>query len=301
MTSNAFKRSAAQPSSSDLSVLRPSTGLLTAALAGLLAVGGCDEDENGNPICETNEPPPPAATIMDGGSPPPVAPPAIVDSGTAAPSTCTDAPDAGRDIWVGEDVDVFRSLSSMRQECDQRGGYIQLHAACAGSNSCQGFSYWAPKPGVTGPGVFFEHACAAANGCRGASCVVMPNDRARTGKEVYEDEALPSFGPTRCGACHALNGPNHGDPADYTKFKVWLMPGDTSRNANNWLQKSPEEQEAIVAFGKNNFFADGTAMVNMVGYHKLLSRDEIKKVVAHIRTLQPLIETVPIPPEVMPQ
>ncbi|MET0340906.1 MAG: c-type cytochrome [Polyangiales bacterium] len=295
MTEEAFQRAPTNGSPRDTSSLRPSASLLTAALAGLLAVGaaGCDEDENGNPICDAPvAPPAPTGNVPA---------PAALDGGIAAPATPAPTVDAGRDIWVGEDQKVFRSLSSLRQDCDSKGGYIQLHAACAGSNSCQGFSYWSPKPGVTGPGVLNEHACSSANGCRGASCVVMPKDRGRTGKEVYEDEELPSFGPTRCGACHAVNGPNHGDPADYTKFKVWHMPGDTTRNANNWLQKSAAEQESIVAFGKNNFFSDGTAQVNMLGYHKLLSRDEIKKVVAHIRTLQPVISEVPVPPEVMPQ
>jgi mono/diheme cytochrome c family protein len=297
MTMEASERAPASAASSELRTLLPSAGLLTAALAGLLVVGaaGCDEDENGNLICDNPSAPPVPPPNSD------TAPTASIDGGTGQPQQPAATPDAGRFVEVTREVEEFRALASLRQECDNLGGYVQLHAACAGSNDCQGFSYWSPKPGVAGPGVYSSHSCSAANGCRGASCVVMPKDRGRTGKEVYEDEELPEFGPTRCGACHALNGPNHGDPADYTKFKVWLMPGDTSRNASNWLQMSAAEQEAIVAFGKNNFFTDGTAMVNMVGYHKLLSRDEIKKVVAHIRTLEPLIQTVPIPPEVEPR
>lgn len=285
MNGDALESSPEQPPQhGDLSALRPSAGLLTAALVGLMAfsITGCDEDENGNPLCGPtgatgNVPTTPTPSTMDGGA-------------HTTPPTTADA-----SVEVQPDVPGFRSLSSLRAECDGLGGYMQVHAACAGSNMCKGFAYHSGTPGK-----HTEHTCASANGCTGASCVVLPPDRGRSGKEVYEFDDMPEFGPANCTNCHAVWGEKDAmgnyPPPDTTKFKVWVMPGST-RNASNWLQMSAAQQEAIVAFGKTDFFADGTPQVSMRGYHKLLSREEIKKVVAHIRTLQPLIETIKVPAE----
>ncbi|MET0340908.1 MAG: hypothetical protein ABW252_07895 [Polyangiales bacterium] len=265
--------------------LVPSAGLLTAALAGLLAVGatGCDEDENGNPICE-----PPTA-------PPPVAPTgSALDAGVGTHMPATPAGDAGVDR-VLEQTDVARSLAELSADCETRGGYMQIHAACAGANDCKGFSY---QPGE--PGTLTEHSCSASNGCTGASCVVGPSERApqRTGKQVYEDEDLPKFGPASCLNCHAVWGEKlpSGEypPPDATKFKLFLQPGST-RNAVNWLAMTAAEQEGIVAFGRTSSMPGGLTLESMKGYHKLLSRGEIKRVVEHIRSLTPVVAEIPLP------
>jgi cytochrome c553 len=267
--------------------LTPSAGLLTAALAGLLAVGltsGCDEDENGNPICTTDAPPP-AAPV--GATPGPM------DGGAAAPpAPHSSVPDAAIPIL---EVEGTRTLASLKADCDTRGGYMQVHAACAGANSCQGFSYHTGNPGT-----LTEHTCASANGCTGASCVVLPKERAvpRSGKQAYEDEDLPLGGPASCLNCHAVWGEKDAagnyPPPDTTKFKLFVMPGST-RNASNWLQITAEEQEGIVAFGRVNAMPNGLSQVSMKPYHKLLSRGEIQRVVAHIRTLTPVVAEIKTP------
>jgi hypothetical protein len=190
---------------------------------------------------------------------------------------------------VTEEIPGERSYESLAKDCDERGGYVQIHASCSGSNSCKGFSYgdWGKDAVLT------EHTCASMNGCKGLSCVVLPEDSGKSGEEVYAFD-LPPAGPSSCVTCHAVteHDANGGYlPPDVTKFKVWVMPGST-RTTDNWLELSAEAQEQIVAFGKIGAFEDGVSVVSMKGYHQLYSRAETERVVAHIRTLTPIIEEI---------
>jgi len=269
-------RSPARKPEFGASLPRPSVGLLTAALAGLLSAGiaGCDEDEKDSPIVDCENPtgivPPPDAGVTN-------AAPSQMDAGLS-PHTPGTSGDAGPITTV--ETKGFRAWSSLKAECDKRGGYMQVHAACAGANNCRGFSYHSGTPGT-----YTEHTCASANGCTGASCVDLAKKPVvRTGKEIYEDETLPQGGPANCGNCHAgwTKDAMGNYVGDFTKFRVWELPGQ-NRFAN-WRMITAAEQESIVAFGKVGVMPDGTAQVSMRGYHQILSRDEIKKVVEYIRS-----------------
>lgn len=252
-----------------------SPSLLSAALLGLLGVaaGGCsDEAQNTRDNDPSNEI---DASAADDDSGP----------GEGDPDAGSDA--GGEGPVVTEEIPGQRSYDSLAADCDKRGGYIQLHAACSGSNSCKGFSYgdWGEDAVLT------EHTCAGLNGCTGLSCVVLPEDSGKTGAEVYEAETPPG-GPSSCSNCHAAwEHAQDGTylPPDLTKFKVWVLPGNTTRTIDNWLELSAQAQAGIVAFGKNNTLPDGSPIVSMKGYHQIFSRAEIERAVEHIRTLTPVL------------
>ena len=179
----------------------------------------------------------------------------------------------------------FTELTKM---CDERGGYIQIHGACGGHNACAGFSYgdWGP-----GAAMLTEHSCTGVNGCAGLSCVVLPKDENRTGKELYEEVEFPEPRGS-CGGCHGgYDGPDGDWVEDPTFFAVYLPEGST-RTVDNWLDRTPREQELITAFGARGVLANGAALESMADYHGVLSRAETERVVAHIRTLKPWIGTI---------
>jgi hypothetical protein len=178
---------------------------------------------------------------------------------------------------------TFAELTAM---CDDQGGYTQVHAACGGHNACAGFSYgdWGP-----GGATLTEHSCAGVNGCNGLSCVVPTAAGSnRTGAEIYEAE-YEEPGPGACINCHAEWDADGN--ADATKFKVWVLAGST-RTVDNWLDRTVAEQERVVAFGVHSVLPDGTAYQGMAPYHRVLTRPEIERVVAHLRTLEPVIAEI---------
>jgi len=178
------------------------------------------------------------------------------------------------------------TFADLTKTCDSRGGYVQIHAACGGVNTCQGFSYgdWGP-----GAAMLTEHSCTGVNGCAGLSCVVLPEEKnkEKSGAELY-DLVFADTEPSSCSGCH---GDHSGDEPDLSKFAVYVLEGST-RNATNWLDRTAADQERVVAFGAHSVLPDGTAMANMAAYNKVLSRKEIEKVVAHIRTLTPMIKII---------
>jgi hypothetical protein len=184
---------------------------------------------------------------------------------------------------VIREIEGTRTFASLTTQCDTLGGYVQIHAACAGANTCQGFSY-----GDWDPGILTEHTCAGINGCNGLSCVVPPPDSGKSGQQVYE-AMLPETGPRACSNCHAAwdsNGP------DLTKFKIWVMPG-SGRTLGNWLERTAAEQERIVAFGSSGRLPNGVAFSHMASYAKVFSRAEIERTVKYIRTnLTPMIQEI---------
>jgi mono/diheme cytochrome c family protein len=180
---------------------------------------------------------------------------------------------------------TFAELTTM---CDKRGGYTQVHAACGGHNACAGFSYgdWGP-----GAAMLTEHSCTGVNGCLGLSCVDLPKDAGRTGKQLYEEVEFPEpF--NNCGGCHGgYYDDKHEWQKDPSYFAVYVFEGST-RTAENWLDRSAAEQERVTAFGARTVLPGGTAIQNMAEYHSVLSRAETERVVAHIRTLKASMVTI---------
>ena len=234
---------------------QPSSALWAAALSGLLGFGGmaCSEKK--------------ALVVPD-----PV-PDASVDATPIdAPPDAFETPSK-----VISETEGNRTFADVKAECDARHGYVQITAACAGMNSCAGFSYGDWDPGVT-----TEHSCAGVNGCSGISCVVLPPDGGRTALQVLGGEGVTfdDYGPQSCTNCHADWSGAQPDPS---KFSVWVLPG-SGRTAANWLDNSAEAQARTIAFGKHGVLADGTAYSPMQGYWKIYSRAEIERVVDYIRT-----------------
>jgi hypothetical protein len=178
------------------------------------------------------------------------------------------------------------TFAELTKTCDSRGGYIEVHAACGGTNTCQGFSYgdWGP-----GGATLTEHSCTGANGCNGLSCVVLPKEKNqdKDGAELY-DMVNGDAEPSACSNCHADHS---GTEPDLSKFAVYVLEGST-RTVDNWLDRTTAEQERVVAFGAHSVLPDGTALTNMAPYKRTLSRNEIEKVVAHLRTLTPFIKVI---------
>ncbi|MBL0213859.1 MAG: hypothetical protein IPQ07_08250 [Myxococcales bacterium] len=234
---------------------QPSSALWAAALTGLLGLGG--------------------VACSDGKSPvvPDPTPDAAVDAKPIdAPPDAFETPSK-----VISETEGNRTFADIKAECDTRHGYVQITAACSGSNSCAGFSYGDWDPGVT-----TEHSCAAVNGCNGISCVVLPPDTGKTALQVLSGEGVTfdTYGPQTCMNCHADWSGAQPDP---TKFHVWVLPG-SGRTAANWLDNPAEAQARTIAFGKHGLLADGTAYTSMQGYWKFYSRAEIERTVQYIRT-----------------
>lgn len=85
-------------------LLRPDRMLLTAALGGLLGVGGCSDPEVTPQACDT--------------------------SVTSAEASVTSS---STDLTMTEEKFV--------DMCDSMGGTMEYHSHCGGENSCQGMSY----------------------------------------------------------------------------------------------------------------------------------------------------------------
>jgi mono/diheme cytochrome c family protein len=121
--------------------------------------------------------------------------------------------------------------------------------------------------------------------------VVLPKDTGRSGKELYEDAMFPEpLGG--CGGCHGgYYDDAHMWVKDKAYFALFLLPGST-RTADNWLDRPAREQELVTAFGARGILSGGTAYQDMGEYHSVLSRAEIERVVAHIRTLKPFVHPI---------
>lgn len=236
----------------------PSSHVWMSALAGLIGVAaGCGDDNKADP-----DPLPVDSAVVDQALPP-------------------DAPEEPPSKIISE-TNVQKTFAELKTMCDQRGGYIEIHAACSGSNTCAGFSYgdWGADAVLT------EHSCAAVSGCNGIGCVVLPDDTApgfgRTAMAILAEEIPDEEGVAQrsCNYCHA----EWSDTGfDATVFKLKLVPGST-RTLANWLDTPAEVQERIVAFGARGVYPNGVAYSHMAAYYKKYSKAEIQRVVEYIRT-----------------
>jgi hypothetical protein len=240
----------------------PSSHVWSAALAGLIGLGtACGDD--GHHV----EPDPVDAATVDAS---------VADAPPDAPE---DPPTKIISETPGEHT--FAELETM---CDSRGGYIQIHASCSGSNTCAGFTYgdWGEDA------MLIEHSCSGVSGCAGLSCVVLPADSGKTALQILEAQLPDTEGVNQrsCNYCHAAwtYDPITGETIgfDATQFRIIVPPG-SPRNASNWRDTSAEVQARTIAFGAHTVLADGTATSNMAAYYKMYSRAEIERVVDYIR------------------
>lgn len=164
------------------------------------------------------------------------------------------------------------TLAAFTADCTTRGGVVQIHATCAGNNACAGMSFNKWSKDLT------EHTCKGLNSCGGASCVVLPPDQGRDAAELYEE---------RCGSmCHGSG------------FTLYVAPGvEHAAALAAFADRTPEAQLKIIAFGARGMTAAGTALANMPAFHGDLSRAEIERLVAHVRSLEVEATTYGIPGE----
>jgi len=203
----------------------------------------------------------------------------IVDTPEPAPSE--EPVDPAAPAAAGPTFDIVVSTTLVAFEdfvtaCQERGGFVQTTAACAGNNACKGFSYIEPT--------LTEHSCKGLNGCGpGMSCVVLQKDSGRTGKEIYEGEGACAE------TCHGQFEPIY-DPSIYT---LYVRPDTlTLEEAEKRFKTgSAPRLYSTVAFGAHGINGDGIAFANMPPHYSKYSRAEIERVVEYIRTIpiQPVL------------
>ncbi|WP_437966515.1 MopE-related protein [Sorangium sp. So ce260] len=146
-----------------------------------------------------------------------------------------------------------------------RPGVVQVHASCSGTNSCRGMVYQTWNE-------IYEHACRGVNECAGWSCVETAEDQDRDGPA--------SFDAATCDHCHS--GPEG-------TFHVKVPPGEdvSAFLADFWERRPDMYLQSIIAFGIDGVTAEGHAYSNMPGSYHLLSRAEMDRLIAYLRTLTP--------------
>lgn len=150
------------------------------------------------------------------------------------------------------------TFAKFRDECLDRGGFVQTHAVCAGTNSCRGMSYNKFSFVLT------EHTCAAMNTCGGISCVVLPEDAGTAPEDFYADH---------CAGCHLA--------AD-VGFVLYVPQGtDTTQAIADLSTKPREALLSAVAFGIHGRNSNGTSARHMPAYYDRYSRAEIERVVEY--------------------
>ncbi len=240
----------------------PSRALLTAALSGLLTLGAAaacaDKQESGVG--------PEAATggVGNGSSSG-----GVTSSGGALGSADASAGAGGEGTYdrvVSKGVEI--SAAEFQKLCDERDGWVYVTAFCAGSGMCKGLSLLGDT--------LTDHSCKGMNSCGGAGCVVLPTDTGLTGKEIYEK------GP--CGGCHGdWSDPDHPDFSVYT---VAHGPDISDEDALARFRTSTDKRlTSIVVFGTMGLHADGTPYSNMPAYYQKYSLAEIRRAIAHVRSL----------------
>jgi len=173
---------------------------------------------------------------------------------------------------VTSTVEKSYTLADFEAFCKGRGGLVQLHSSCGGVNSCKGASL--------SYGKLKEHSCRAANSCAGMTCVDLPADAGKSGKDILENTGgTASMEDTpACANCH-------GDGK--TEFQLPVAPGtDETLQATAFSAKSETALVAAVAFGLHGTKTNGTAYANMPGFHTVYSRAELERLVTHIKTLK---------------
>lgn len=195
---------------------------------------------------------------------------------SAGCATTADGEDGPRKL--GETRDPELTVAKFKDICEERGGLIQTHAACGGTNSCRGLivNSWAAD-------TIIEHTCRGFNACSGISCVDLPANSGKTGQDVYEET---------CMSCHGGGHDAEDASLVYTHF---VMPGgDVDASLAAFNARSDAALVNIVAFGSVGYYDDGTAYSNMPAYHEELSLAEVRRVVEHIRDLEIVAEEMEV-------
>lgn len=172
---------------------------------------------------------------------------------------------------IGEAEDRSFSESEFATYCKERGGVMQIHASCAGVNSCKGASF--------SHGKLQEHSCKGMNSCAGMSCVDLPQDSGLSGEEILT--ATPGAN-SQCSWCHGPGTESFQLPVPHG---VASTDEEKAQVIEEFLNKPLEYHVSILAFGVQGVNEDGTAYSHMPGYHTVYSRAEIERLIEHIRSM----------------
>lgn len=168
-------------------------------------------------------------------------------------------------------------------------GIVQVHAACAGANSCRGMVYQSWNE-------IYEHSCRGVNYCSGWSCVETANDEQRTGAQAFE--------AAHCNNCHTVRD-DKDDPIPNV-FKVQIPPNEDPIEflEGYWDKRSDAYLRSIIAFGVAGVTGSEHAYTNMPGAYHLISYGEIDSLIGYLRGTQvqgkifdPLATPEPIEPQ----
>jgi hypothetical protein len=171
---------------------------------------------------------------------------------------------------IDADGDGAVSLSEFEAACARGAmvfgaaepGIVQTHAACGGTTACRGMVLHAWEQ-------LYEHDCRGVNGCAGWSCVEATADAGRDGPTAYT--------AATCDWCHGGDG----------TFGVHVPAGEdpTTFVASFFSSRTDTALRSAIAFGRAGIGPDGVATRDMPGAHERLSRAEMDRLIAHLRTL----------------
>ena len=143
---------------------------------------------------------------------------------------------------------------------------MQTHASCSSAAAGRGLSI------NKFDGLFTPHTCRGLNTCGGATCLDLPTEATTAGgAEIYVHH---------CADCHGTES-----------FKVFFAKGtDGDAHKAAFAAKSETAVQNVVVFGTRGFGASGDSFSNMPTFVEKLSRGEVERVSAFIRTLPVVAE-----------
>lgn len=184
--------------------------------------------------------------------------------------------DAGGPHVISVTSDSTMTFEKFSASCEERGGYVQTTAVCAGNNSCKGVSF------LTLDSTLMEHSCKAMNSCGpGMSCVELPQDRGESGEAIYQSACGP--------ICHSAG-------SDPKRFTLWVAPGtDFAQAKAAFLARSPLYHESMVAFGVRSVSPQGLAMATMPAFYEKYARKEVERAVRHVLAMPVDVASFTVP------
>jgi hypothetical protein len=81
-------------------------------------------------------------------------------------SACSSTPETGPGEITSSQSVASLTVAEFTEQCDARGGTVEVIPHCGGINTCKGFSYDKTT------GLLSEHSCRGAATCSGWNCLV---------------------------------------------------------------------------------------------------------------------------------
>lgn len=184
--------------------------------------------------------------------------------------------DAGGPRVISVTTDSTMTFEKFSASCEERGGYVQTTAVCAGNNSCKGVSF------LSSDSTLMEHSCKAMNSCGpGMSCVELPEDKGASGEAIYQSACGP--------ICHSTG-------SDPRRFTLWVAPGtDLAQAKAAFLARSPLYHESMVAFGVRSVSPQGFAMATMPPFYEKYARKEVERAVRYVLAMPVDVASFTVP------